>query len=82
MSTILNSKQGGFVTHFDVTNFSVSKQKFSFSKGQRFPSVKKTLNDALQYGEARTFGKRAPSFGIGDRFENMKRACKNILNAL
>ncbi len=33
MSTILSYKQGGYVTNHEVTNFSTSKQKFSFGKG-------------------------------------------------
>jgi hypothetical protein len=48
MSTILNSKQGGFVTSFEVVNFSTAKQKFSFSRSPRFPSVQKSkLNEKI-----------------------------------
>lgn len=68
MSTILSTKQGGFVTLQDNVNFSTAKQKFSFGKGPRFPSVRRQDTD-ITYTLPSPFGKRAPSFGIGDRFE-------------
>jgi len=40
MSTILSNKHGGFVTSFEMTNFSSAKQKFSFGKGARFMNAK------------------------------------------
>ena len=67
MSVTLSNKQGGYVTNFDVTNFSTAKQRFSFGKGPRFPSVKKSETDN-NYNLPPAFGRRAPSFGFGDRF--------------
>jgi len=50
MSTILSAKQGGFITQHELVNFSTAKQKFSFAKSPRFPSVqKKILIDKIQY---------------------------------
>lgn len=69
MSVILSNKQGGIVTSFEMTNFSTAKQKFSFGKGPRFPSVKKSITD-MNYELPNCFGKRAPSFGVGDRFNS------------
>lgn len=74
MSTILNStKHGGIVTQYDFTNFSTAKQKFTFSKSPRFPSVvKKATSPKVQYELPSVFDpnsptkKRAPSFGVGD----------------
>ncbi len=75
MSTILSAKQGGFITQHELVNFSTAKQKFSFAKRPRFPSVqKKILIDKIQYELASQFddnpnsARRTPSFGIGDRF--------------
>lgn len=67
MSVILSNKQGGIVTSFEMTNFSTAKQKFSFGKGPRFPSVQKSITDN-NYDLPSCFGRRAPSFGVGDRF--------------
>lgn len=69
MSTTLSSKHGGFVTQFEMTNFSTSKQKFSFGKGPRFPAVRKLISDQIQYDLPETKSKRAPSFGVGNRFD-------------
>jgi len=50
MSTILSPKHGGFITQQELVNFSTAKQKFSFSRSPRFPSVqKKILLDKVQY---------------------------------
>ena len=68
MSTTLSNKHGGFVTQFDVTNFSSSKQKFSFGKGQRFMQPHATETEHV-YNLPNAFNRRAPSFGIGDRFD-------------
>ena len=70
MSTILSTKQGGIVTQYENTNFSTAKQKFSFGKGPRFPSVKKQDTE-ITYTLPSGFGRRAPSFGIGDRFDHL-----------
>ena len=80
MSTVLNSKQGGILTQYDFVNFSTAKQKFSFSKSPRFPSVQKRVSDRVQYDlkscfeNTPLFTKRAPSFGIGERFNSINRA--------
>jgi hypothetical protein len=42
-SVMESSRLGGFVTQYDHVNFSTAKQKFSFSKGNRFPTLKKTI---------------------------------------
>ena len=78
MSTILSNKHGGFVTQFENTNFSTAKQKFSFGKGARFQSQKRSETE-LQYTLPDSFGRRAPSFGIGDRFDFIKIASKHPL---
>lgn len=41
-----SSRLGGYVTCYDQSNTSSSKQKYSFgiSKAGRFPSVKRNLN--------------------------------------
>eukprot|EP00350_Pseudokeronopsis_sp_OXSARD2_P005998 CAMPEP_0170542222 /NCGR_PEP_ID=MMETSP0211-20121228/1720_1 /TAXON_ID=311385 /ORGANISM="Pseudokeronopsis sp., Strain OXSARD2" /LENGTH=157 /DNA_ID=CAMNT_0010845217 /DNA_START=17 /DNA_END=490 /DNA_ORIENTATION=- len=74
MSTITTSKLGGQLTFYDNVNFSTAKQKFSFGKGDRFPRQKKIISDQIQYELPGTFGRRAPSFGFGDRFEFIKQA--------
>ena len=79
MSTSISNKQGGYVTNFEVTNFSTAKQKFSFGKGERFPSVRKNLTE-LQYTLPSAFGKRAPSFGVGDRFSRATNKSSTFLN--
>lgn len=70
MSSIMSTKQGGIVTQYENTNFSTAKQKFSFGKGPRFPSVRKQDTE-LTYTLPSGFGNRAPSFGIGDRFDHL-----------
>jgi hypothetical protein len=40
-----------------MTNFSTAKQKFSFGKGSRFPSVIKVPNEQLGYDLPGAFGK-------------------------
>jgi hypothetical protein len=78
MSIILNPKQGGYVTQYEMINFSKAKQKFSFSKSPRFPVAKLKETDCkptpyydlpgLFEGPNVYSARRAPSFGIGDRF--------------
>lgn len=63
----MSSKHGGMITNNEGINFSSAKQKYSFGKGNRFISLKPVVNDK-SYDLPQTFGKRAPSFGIGDRF--------------
>jgi hypothetical protein len=45
MSSIMSAKHGGIITNQEVINFSISKQKFSFGKGGRFPSLSAPVND-------------------------------------
>lgn len=77
MSSRLSSKQGGLVTQYEFVNFSKSKQKFTFSRSPRFPSVqKKHASEKVQYELPSAFDpnspyKRATSFGIGDRFKEL-----------
>ena len=68
MSTTLSTKHGGVVTQYENINFSTAKQKFSFGKGPRFPSVKRQETE-ITYELPSSFNKRAPSFGIGERFD-------------
>ena len=73
MSTIFNSsKLGGIVTSYENVNFSTSKQKFTFGKGNRFPSTQKVMNEQIQYELPPSMSKRAPSFGFGNRFDRIK----------
>jgi hypothetical protein len=86
MSTILMStKQGGMLTQYEVVNFSTAKQKYTFSRSPRFPSVQRGNGpkDKIQYDLVGIFdggpaGKRAPSFGIGDRFKDTAFLKKSI----
>ena len=78
MSTILNNKHGGFVTSFEVTNFSSAKQKFSFGKGPRF-SKQKNPETELVYNLPNAFNRRAPSFGIGERFDALRESRNCLL---
>lgn len=41
MSTILDTKTGAVLTQYENVNFSTSKQKYSFGRGPRFPTVKR-----------------------------------------
>ena len=74
MSSIMSSKHGGVITNSEFINFSTAKQKFSFGKGDRFPQMKRTVHDQLSYELPPTFGKRAPSFGVGNRFDLLKNS--------
>lgn len=67
-TTIENSSLGGFVTQYETINFSTSKQKYSFGKGQRFPSVMAKANNQIGYDLPSTMNKRSPGFGVGNRF--------------
>jgi hypothetical protein len=67
-STIESLSLGGFVTQYDNINFSTAKQKYSFGKGQRFPSVMAKLNQQIGYELPSTINKRAAGFGVGNRF--------------
>jgi len=67
-STIESQSLGGFVTQYDNINFSTAKQKYSFGKGPRFPSVMAKLNQQIGYELPSTINKRAAGFGVGNRF--------------
>lgn len=67
-TTIENLSLGGFVTQYETINFSTAKQKFSFGKGPRFPSVMSKPTDSIGYELPSTMNKRAPGFGVGNRF--------------
>ena len=60
-----SSRLGGFVTQYETINTSTAKQKFSFSKGDRFPSLKKQLHNKISYNLPSTKTKRTCGFGIG-----------------
>jgi hypothetical protein len=70
MSSILNSKQRGYTIHHEVVNFSTAQSKFSFCKDRRFKSISQTTPTDFTVDMPSTFGKRSPSFGIGERFKN------------
>ena len=59
--------------NFESINNSTSKQKYSFGKGARFPSVGKTLNHNF-YDLPSSLKKRGCSFGFGDRFQTPNKA--------
>lgn len=67
-TTIENSSLGGYVTQYEAVNFSTSKQKYSFGKQTRFPSVMAKLNQNVGYELPSTKNKRACGFGVGTRF--------------
>lgn len=66
--TIDSPSLGGFVTQYDTINFSTAKQKYSFGKSTRFPSVLGTRNEQVGYDLPSTKNKRAAGFGVGLRF--------------
>ena len=45
MSMIMSNKHGGYITSYENINFSTAKQKYTFGKGNRFPKVKKIINE-------------------------------------
>jgi len=59
----------GYVKQFETINFSTAKQKYSFSKGARFPSVAKKHTDSIGYDLPSTKTKRTTGFGHGKRFQ-------------
>lgn len=63
--TIENASLGGFVTQYDAVNFSTAKQKYSFGKSTRFPSVLATRNQQIGYELPSTKNKRSAGFGVG-----------------
>ena len=71
MSTILNPKQRCYSIVHESVNFSTSKQKYSFGRERRFPSVSRPTPSEFNTELGSTFGKRSPSFGYGDRFKTL-----------
>jgi hypothetical protein len=63
-----SSRLGGYITQYDHTNNSTARQKFTFGKGGRFPTIKKTLNTRICYDLPTTKSRRTTSFGVGHRF--------------
>lgn len=71
MSTTLHPKyEGAEWTIYDVASTSVSKQKYSFPKSNRFREQMKILNDKVGYDLPSTLQSRATSFGYGERSGN------------
>lgn len=68
MSTILNSKTHTSTLYHDAVNFSTAQQKFSFSKGRRFSLMKPNTPTDFTVNLPSAFGRRSPSFGVGNRF--------------
>ena len=66
--TIESASLGGFVKQYEVVNFSTAKQKYSFGKSTRFPSVMQPKNHNIGYDLPSTKTKRAAGFGVGQRF--------------
>lgn len=60
------------ITHESI-NFSPSKQKYSFSKGDRFKSISGRTPSEFTVTLKDTFNKRSPSFGVGERFRERIR---------
>ena len=63
-STIDSHRLGGYITMYENVNFSTAKQKYSFGKGARFPSVNRKATD-FNYNLPDTKSKRGAGFGIG-----------------
>ena len=62
------------LTHEQV-NFSPTKMNFSFSKDKRFKSLAGHTLEASEFTHTlpSTFGRRSPSFGVGERFRSIKQ---------
>ena len=66
----MTSKRGSYdLTTFETVINSPSKLKYSFAKGDRFPSVRKTYHGQIGYTLPTTKKSRAAGFGIGERFK-------------
>ena len=65
------------VTH-DAVNFSPAKAKYSFSRDQRFKSITGTTRTPSEFNHhlPHTFGRRSPSFGVGERFKTREERGK------
>lgn len=75
MSVHNSSKHRCLLLTHDAVNFSPSKQKYSFSRDQRFKSISgtKATPSEFTHNLPQTFGRRSPSFGIGERFKKMAK---------
>lgn len=71
MSTSNNNKHKCLLVTHEMVNFSPSKAKYSFSRDQRFKSISGTTRTASEFNHnmPQTFGRRSPSFGVGERFK-------------
>ena len=71
MSVSANTKHKCLLVTHDAINFSPTKAKYSFSKDQRFKSITGTTRTPSEFSHTlpHTFGRRSPSFGIGERFK-------------
>jgi hypothetical protein len=82
MASIVESTSfGGYITENKNLNFSSAKQKYTFGKEGRFPSVSKKSTNAMCYNLPDTLKKRSAGFGIGQRFKTPmeQRKCKSNL---
>ena len=82
MSTTTNPKHKCLLVTHDAINFSPSKAKYSFSRDQRFKSISGTKREASEFNVnlPNTFGRRSPSFGIGDRFKSINKNGKFLVS--
>jgi len=71
MSTIHNTREGSFTIRHDIINFSTAQSKYSFGKDQRFKTLKPNTPTDFNVQLPSTFGRRSPSFGIGERFKGL-----------
>lgn len=68
--SVSNAQKYSLVQH-EAVNFSTAKQKFSFSKNQRFslPLAEISKKGEFNYTLPTTLSSRRASFGVGDRFK-------------
>ena len=71
MSVSNNSKHKCLLLTQESINFSPSKMSHSFAKDKRFNSISghKYEKSEFTHTMKSTFGRRSPSFGVGDRFK-------------
>lgn len=79
----MTSKRGSFdLTTYETVINSSAIQKYSFSKGDRFPSVRKTYHDQIGYTLPSTKKTRGAGFGIGERFKQKSNGKFSIHSSL
>ena len=78
MTSVRNKKLNCETIHHDAINFSTAKSRFSFSKDKRFININAITTTDYTAKIGTTFGRRSPSFGIGDRFIKPRTSCKRI----